>query len=54
MVCSGKLAFKLFLQGMFAQLIYKLTFGTYPIHNMVASFKEHILKYTQHIIFLLL
>lgn len=39
---------------MFAQLIYKLTFGTYPIHTMVASFKEHIVKYTQHHFFITL
>ena len=41
MGCSGKLSFKLFFQNMFQQLIYGLTFGTYPIHTTEASFKYH-------------
>lgn len=41
MGCSGKLSFKLLLQIMFQQLIYTLTFGIYPIHNMEVCFKDH-------------
>lgn len=41
MGCSGKLLFKLFLQDMLQQLIYRLTFGAYPIHIEEAFFKDH-------------